>query len=223
MPALPRSATMSVAPNSRAIACRSAWRDIATMRSAPRRAAASTAHRPTAPSPTTTTVLPALTSAETAAWWPVPITSDSVSRLYTSVSSGASEVATRVPSAMGTRTHSPWPPSTGRPYSSLPPHQAPCSHEVCIPLRQWMHVPSLIAKGAMTKSPRRMDRTSEPASSTMPTNSCPIRVAGFVGVMPRYGHRSEPQTQEATTRTSTSVERRISGSGTSSTRMSRGP
>ena len=60
-------------------------------------------------------------------------------------------------------------------------------------------------------------------SSTVPTNSCPIRVADFVAVMPRYGHRSEPQTQEATTRTSTSVGRRISGSGTSSTRMSRGP
>ena len=49
------------------------------MRSAPRRAAARTPERPTAPSPTTATVLPRLTPALTAAWWPVPITSESAS------------------------------------------------------------------------------------------------------------------------------------------------
>jgi len=34
---------------------------------------------PTAPSPTTATVRPGRTSALTAAWWPVDITSDNVS------------------------------------------------------------------------------------------------------------------------------------------------
>ena len=67
-PARPRSSTISVAPNSRASACLAGLRDIATMGDAPSRFAASTAHRPTAPSPTTTTVLPSVTPAQTAAW-----------------------------------------------------------------------------------------------------------------------------------------------------------
>ena len=78
------------------------------------------------------------------------------------------------------------------------------------------------ANGAITKSPFRRPATSEPSSSTIPTNSWPIRRGSFVSVTPRYGQRSEPHTQAATTRTTASVGRRISGSGTSSTRMSRG-
>src|SRR5438132_1422264 len=46
------------------------------IRAAPRRCAARTAHRPTAPSPTTATTLPDRTPALTAAWWPVLITSE---------------------------------------------------------------------------------------------------------------------------------------------------
>jgi len=68
MPSSPRSAMMSVAPNSRPSACRDAWRDISTMRSAPRRFEASTAQSPTAPSPITTTVLPGPTPPDRAAW-----------------------------------------------------------------------------------------------------------------------------------------------------------
>ena len=49
------------------------------IRSAPSRLAASTPERPTAPSPTTATVSPGRTPAQTAAWWPVAITSESVS------------------------------------------------------------------------------------------------------------------------------------------------
>ena len=49
------------------------------IRSAPSRLAASTPESPTAPSPTTATVWPASTCAQTAAWWPVAITSESVS------------------------------------------------------------------------------------------------------------------------------------------------
>src|SRR3954465_4073700 len=44
--------------------------------SAPRRLAAIPPHKPTAPSPTTATRLPGATLATTAAWWPVPITSE---------------------------------------------------------------------------------------------------------------------------------------------------
>src|SRR5690606_41653664 len=62
--------------------------DIAMTRSAPWREAASTAHRPTAPSPTTTTVSPGATRALTAACQPVPMTSDSVSSDGSSASSG---------------------------------------------------------------------------------------------------------------------------------------
>ncbi|CAM5495454.1 hypothetical protein SVIOM74S_03713 [Streptomyces violarus] len=71
-----------------------------------------TAHRPTAPSPTTTAVAPGLTPAALAAYQPVPITSDNVSRLGISSSVGCSGTATRVPSARGTRTYSAWQPVT---------------------------------------------------------------------------------------------------------------
>ena len=74
----PRSAMMSVAPNARASFWRAGLLLNAMIRSAPRRLAAMTAHSPTAPSPTTATVSPCLTPALTAAWWPVHMTSDSV-------------------------------------------------------------------------------------------------------------------------------------------------
>src|SRR2546430_185268 len=54
----PRSFTTSVAPNSFARAIRSGWWPRIMIRSAPRRRAAMTAQRPTAPSPMTATVLP---------------------------------------------------------------------------------------------------------------------------------------------------------------------
>ncbi len=77
-PTSPRSATMCVAPKSRASAWRCGCRDIAMIVVAPSRFAAMIAQSPTAPSPTTATESPGLTPAETAAWWPVPITSESV-------------------------------------------------------------------------------------------------------------------------------------------------
>src|SRR4051794_23378956 len=65
-PSSPRSLTMSVAPNSVARRWRDPWRLIAMMRSAPSCLAAMMPSRPTAPSPTTATVLPGATSAPTA-------------------------------------------------------------------------------------------------------------------------------------------------------------
>lgn len=56
-PSAPRSATTSVAPNSRARSVRPSWRPRITICSAPRRLAAMTPQRPTAPSPTTATFL----------------------------------------------------------------------------------------------------------------------------------------------------------------------
>jgi hypothetical protein len=76
-----------------------------------------------------------------------------------------------------------------------------------MPLRQCRQVWSLIAKGATTKSPGRMVRTSDPTSSTTPAISCPMRRGRRVGLIPRYGHRSEPQTQVAVVRTTASVGR----------------
>ncbi len=84
----------------------------AMIRSALSCLADSTPSRPTAPSPTTATVLPGCTLAATAAYQPVPSTSDAVSRLGSSASSGTSGVATRVPSASGTRRASAWAPPT---------------------------------------------------------------------------------------------------------------
>src|SRR5947208_13164027 len=73
-PSAPRSVTMSVAPNSRASFCRDSWRLMAIIRSAPICLADRTPRSPTAPSPTTATVLPGFTLAASAANHPVPIT-----------------------------------------------------------------------------------------------------------------------------------------------------
>src|SRR5690606_24436930 len=64
------------------------------------------AHKPTAPSPTTTTVLPGPACAATAPNHPVPSTSEAVSRLGTSSGSGGPGVATSAPSASGIRARS---------------------------------------------------------------------------------------------------------------------
>src|SRR5215208_3138528 len=96
-PSSPRSLTISLAPNSRASRWRDSCRLIAMIRSAPSCLAASTASRPTAPSPTTATVLPGPASAATEPNQPVPSTSEAASRLGIRSSGGTSGVATRVP------------------------------------------------------------------------------------------------------------------------------
>jgi hypothetical protein len=95
----PRSGTTSVAPKLCAIVVREGWRPSAMTRSAPSRLAASTPHSPTAPSPTTATVVPGAQPAERAAWWPVDITSESASTAVTVCSSSPSGSGTSVPSA----------------------------------------------------------------------------------------------------------------------------
>ena len=116
-PSSPRSSTMSVAPNSLASAWRCGLRDIAMTRSAPNSLAARIARRPTAPSPTTATVLPGPASAATAPNQPVPSTSEAASsEASTSGSSGRPPgTTTRVPSACGMRTNSAWVPLTNPP------------------------------------------------------------------------------------------------------------
>src|SRR5229473_2737476 len=74
------------------------------MRSAPMILADRIPSRPTAPSPTTATVPPGFTFAASAANQPVPITSETASRLGIRSSGGIPGVATRVPSASGTRS-----------------------------------------------------------------------------------------------------------------------
>src|SRR6266581_5102022 len=76
------------------------------------------------------------------------------------------------PSAYGTRTASPWPPSLGS------PQRSPCTHELGKPARQNSHVPSEIKKGEITRSPFLMVRTSAPTSSPIPIHSCPMRSPG---------------------------------------------
>src|SRR5919202_784358 len=74
----------------------------------------------------------------------------------------------------------------------------------------------------MTRSPPRTPVTASPVLSTTPTNSWPIR-RGFAGAgSPRYGHRSEPQMQLATTRTIASPGPSTVGSGACSSRTSNG-
>ena len=99
---------MSVAPNPAPRSVRSVCRPIRMICPAPRRLAASTAHSPTAPSPTTATLTPGPACAVTAAWWPVQNTSVSVISDGSSAESAATGSFTSVPEACGTRTASPW-------------------------------------------------------------------------------------------------------------------
>ena len=73
------------------------------------------------------------------------------------------------------------------------------------PLRHCGHSPQLTTNGAITKSPTVRLVTSSPTLSTTPMNSWPMAAGRRVGLTPRYGHRSEPQTQDAVTLTTTSV------------------
>ena len=109
------------------------------MRSAPSRREARTAHRPTAPSPTTATVSPFLTPAMTAAWCPVDITSDRASSDFSTVSGWpVPGTGTRVLPASGTRTASPRPPSI-----TPSPKPPPAGQEMVDPFRQCGQVMSL--------------------------------------------------------------------------------
>src|SRR5207245_11328117 len=140
------------------------------MRAARRRAAAMTPPRPTAPSPTTATTLPGVTPALTAAWWPVLMTSESVSTPAIVASEWPEPgTTTRVASAKGTRTASPWPPS-----NPSVPNAPPATQLDVQPARQFAQVPSLYLNGATTRSPTGMAYTSAPTCSTTPTNSWPI-------------------------------------------------
>ena len=164
-----------MAPKRRAISWRGACRDIATTRSAPSSTAASTAHRPTAPSPTTATVSPGFTPAATAQCQPVGKTSERVSRDGTSAASGTSSVFTRLPSAWVTRAYSLW-PLTVKPR---------CSQADWTPARQCTQVLSQWQNGTTTKSPGAKERTSAPTSATTPTISWPIVLPASTGFSPR--------------------------------------
>src|SRR5215217_6299824 len=96
-PASPRSSTMWVPPYSKASCWRGWWRLIAMILSAPSCFAARTPSRPTAPSPTTATVLPGPAWAATAPNQPVPSTSEAANRLGMRSSAGRSGVATGLP------------------------------------------------------------------------------------------------------------------------------
>src|SRR5712691_1823878 len=215
---LPRSLTTSVAPNSCASAIRSGWRPRMMIRSAPRRFAAITPHRPTAPSPTTATVLPGPTSAATAAWWPVPITSERVRSDVISAWSLPTGRAYSVPSAWGTRTASACAPAT-----STVPKNPPWMHDVCSPSWQKTQVPSEYANGMTTTSPTFMVRTSAPTASTTPIASCPMwRPVSLCSIV-LYGQRSLPQMEARLTAMSASVCSTRRASGTVSTRTSPAP
>src|SRR6185437_10517929 len=198
----PRPCTTSVAPSRRATSSRCSWWPITVTLSAPSRRAASTAHSPTAPSPTIATRCPNFTPADMAAWCPVGSTSHSGSNSSGGASRSASPCAPSCPGSPNT------PPST---------------QDVVSPDRQYSHVPSDQVKGEITRSPGRTVRTSAPTSVTTPRNSWPIRSPGCRCPYPRYAQRSVPHRAADTTRTTASVGSSTSGSGTCWIRMLPGP
>src|SRR3954447_6287057 len=184
------------------------------IRSAPSSLAASTAMRPTAPSPTTATVFPGPASAAPAPNHPVPSTSEAASSDGMRSSLGCPGVATRVPSANGIRARSAWVPI-------VPSTNWACTHLDWKPAWQISQVLSEMTKDPTTKSPTFTVSTSAPTSSTMPTYSWPIAWCS-TGAMPRYGHRSEPQMQLAASRMMASDGSMILGSSRSTTCTSPG-
>src|SRR5437667_12676533 len=111
--------------------------------------AQSTPSNPTAPSPTTATVAPGFTLAASAANQPVPMTSESVSKLGIKSSEGISGVATKVPSASGTR----------RKGACAPPTSSRCWQDDWYPIWQLGHALSDANNEAMTNCPRLTDLT----------------------------------------------------------------
>src|SRR5262249_23827932 len=75
----------------------------------------------------------------------------------------------------------------------------------------------------ITNWPGLIEVTALPTSSTIPQYSCPMGVGCLIGLMPRYGHRSDPHTQVAEIRIMASVGLVIFGNSRSSKRTSRGP
>jgi len=128
--------------------------------------------------------------------------------------SGTPGVATRVPSASGTRRSSDWAPVAAPGWR--------CTQWLWYPARQISQVLSEAKKDPTTKSPTLMSRTADPTSSTTPTYSWPIGVGRVTASAPRQGHRSEPQMQEAVTRRIASVGSMIVGASRSTTRTSPG-
>ena len=206
------SATMWVAPNSVATFWRDSWRDIATIFSAPITDAASTPHRPTAPSPTTTAVPPSGTPAATAACQPVAITSVSASSERVIASSGSESVRTRLPSAWVTRA-----------YSACPLTVMPrFVHTDCMPARQCTQVLSQWQNGTITKSPGLEGRDLGPDLDDLADALVADRRAGADRVLPAIG----PQVGAADA-AGVDLHDRVGGelhvgSGTSDTRMSPG-
>jgi hypothetical protein len=105
----------------------------------------------------------------------VPMTSDRASRLGTRSPGGGSGVATRVPSAIGTRTASAW----------QPPTNSRRTHDDGYPARQLGQVPSEAKNEPITNWPGLTVVTWGPASSMMPQYSCPAGVGWVTGLMPR--------------------------------------
>src|SRR5437016_7011191 len=150
---------------------------MAIIRPAPICLAESTPRRPTAPSPTTTTVPPGFTLAASAANQPVPNTSEAASRLgIRSLVGTPPGVGTSVPSACGTRRNG----ACARSMNSR------CMQEDWYPYWQCGQVLSDVAKEPTTNCPGLMDLTALPTSSTMPQYSCPIGVGPSIGCKPRY-------------------------------------
>src|SRR5215217_3785229 len=176
-PASPRSLTISVAPYSTASCWRGAWRLMAMICSAPSWLAASTASSPTAPSPTTATVLAGPASAATAANQPVPSTSEAASRLGISSAAGSSgggdqgAVGQRDPQQLGLGTQG----AHGHPLDTgaLVAGPAELAAVVGGPER------------ADPNWPGRMFWTWRPTSWTTPTYSWPIGEGPWTASTPR--------------------------------------
>src|SRR5437879_3970852 len=157
------------------------------IRSAPICLAESTPSNPTAPSPTTATVEPGFTFAASAANQPVPMTSDTVNKLGIKSSEGISGVATKVPSASGTR----------RKGACAPPTSSRCWQDDWYPIWQLGQVLSDAKNEPMTNWPGLIDLTARPTSSTMPQYSCPL------GCVEQSAECHDKATNQTRTRTRT--------------------
>ena len=217
----PRSSTMSVAPNSRARAWRAGCREGDDPPGAEARAASTRAEADGAVADDGDRVAGASTPAHTAAWWPVPMTSDRVSSERSSARRSDPgrdrDEACRRRAARGRLALAAVDDAVA---AAEPAERAgtTCSRRAAV------------GAGAVAEDERRDDEitlatpvTSAPTSSTTPMNSWPIRTDAR-GATRRGRTRGRSRTRRRATparprRSGASIR----GSGRSPTEMSRGP
>ncbi len=204
------SGATTTAPSCSASACRVGCGSLATTSVTPRARAAAIVSAPIGPHPVTRMRCPARTPPRVRPW--------------SATASGSASAAARIDTPGGTRRSS---GSRTRTKSANAPWNPPTpgllrpTHSCGRPARQYSHSPQRCDGPPTTSSPGDQVVTSSPTATTRPENSCPPIEFGAPHPSTNIW-RSLPHTPQWLTSSRTSSGP-SSGTGRSSTTMSRGP